>query len=146
MALHRINPLRGVSRDVDPRGVGREPGAVLMHQRDLAEQIEQLGLRLVHPGRRGQHDIGAAMGLDVGARRLQRHQILPVGHLPAGCRRDEKRATEPIGAGVTRMQHAQLDCLAQIDRRQGQPHPLPERRQPRPDRDQQQQGRADRRQ
>ncbi len=47
MALDRIAPFRGIVGDVDPRLVGHEAGAVLVHQGDLAEQIEQLGLRLI---------------------------------------------------------------------------------------------------
>jgi len=48
--LHGIAALGGIVRHIEAGGLGGEPGAVLVHQRHIAEQIEQLCLGLVHPG------------------------------------------------------------------------------------------------
>ena len=117
-----------------------------MHQSDPAEQIEQLHRRLVDAGRRGDDNIGVAMDFHVGSRRLERHQVLAIGNLAAdrGC--NQERAAQAIDPRVMRVDHPQLARFAHVDRRKGQPHTLPQRREARPHRNQQQQGHADRRQ
>ena len=70
----------------------------------------------------------------------------PIGHLPADRSGHHKGAPQAIHSGIMRVEHPQLARLAQIDRRKREPHALPQRRQPRPHGNQQQQGDANRRQ
>ena len=61
MPLDRVVALSRIMRGIEARGLRHETGAVLMRHRDVAEQVEQLGLRLVYAGISGDHDLGAPM-------------------------------------------------------------------------------------
>ena len=89
-------------------------------------------------GRRRQNDGGAAVHGHFRPGPFQRHQIIPVGHLPADCRRHDIRSVVPVDPGIARIDHPQLARLAQVDRGKAEPHTVQERGEPRPAGNQQQ--------
>ena len=76
---------------------------------------------------------------------LQRHNIVPVGHLAADGGRDEKGAIVPVETSISRIDHSQFARLAQVDCRKLASHGLQERGDAGPNRYQAQQRHADHR-
>ena len=116
-------------------------------KRDVAEQIEQLRLRLVDPGRGGQHHLGAAMH-DHDRRAAVRATSGRCGSGPGGRPRRSRRTAG--SADRSRHSAGRASCSSRASRRsiagRTEAHAVHERAEPRPRRDQQQHGDPDRRQ
>ena len=128
------SPSARVGSDIDMGGVRDETRAVLVHQVDVTEQIQQLRLSLVHRRGGGHHDQGAVMHRHFRPRVFQRHQIVSVGRLPADRRSHDKGTVEAVDPGIAGIEHSQFVRFAQIDDRKPEPHAVQQRNEPRPNR------------
>ena len=91
---------------VDMRAVGVELVALVLEQLDIAEQVEQLRLRLIEAGVGGELEPVAARGGDVALGPFERDEVVELGLLPRDFGGDDEGPVVAVDAGVVRIDHA----------------------------------------
>ncbi len=120
--------------------------ALVLEELNVAEEIEELVLRLVDPGIGGDLVPAAILRGQVALGPLHGHEIVLVGRLARHLGRDDKGPVLPVDPGIACRHHAQVAGFAEIDPRQDDVHVLQFRLQARPRHDQHEQENGHRRQ
>ena len=125
MPRNRVVAFRRVLSGVDPRRRGDKARAVLVRHRHIAEQVDHAGLRLIDRADRGGARLVAPLRSLISAPGPAATSDPGDRESAVRSRRSRQTACPRGLVPIARVDHAQLPRVAQIDRREADPHPLP---------------------